>query len=108
MFVYIQEAHPEDGWQVDSNINDNVIFREPKTWEERRQIAATACTRLNLDMPVVVDTIDNQIDGLYAGWPERLFVVDREGRLAYVGKQGPWGFKPDEVERTLRELLRKR
>lgn len=48
-------------------------------------------------MPVLVDSIENRVDELYAAWPERLFVVGKDGRIAYAGKQGPWGFKPDEV-----------
>ena len=106
LFVYIKEAHPDDGWQLDSNRRDKVVYRDPKSWNERRSIAKTACTRLKLDMPVVVDTLDNQVDNLYAGWPERMFVVDRNGKIAYAGAQGPWGFKPDEVDKTLEELLR--
>jgi hypothetical protein len=54
-------------------------------------------------MPRVVDDLDNKVDGLYAGWPERMFVVDAAGRIAYAGNQGPWGFKPDEVESWLRK-----
>jgi len=53
-----------------------------------------------------VDTMDNQVDGLYAAWPERIFVVDRQGKIAYAGRQGPWGFKPEEAERALRRVLR--
>jgi hypothetical protein len=48
-------------------------------------------------MPVLVDRIDDRVDGLYAGWPERMFVVGRDGKIAYSGRQGPWGFKPEEV-----------
>ena len=50
----------------------------------------------------MTDTVDN----LYAGWPERMFVIDREGRVAYAGKQGPWGFKVNEVKRALKKLIR--
>jgi len=104
LFVYIQEAHPADGWQMASNKTDNVIFNKPKDWLERQEVAQACCTKLALSMPCVVDTIDNSVDQLYAGWPERMFVLDAEGKLGYVGKQGPWGFKPEEVERVLRRL----
>ena len=107
LFVYIREAHPEGGWQVASNRKDGVVFRDAVRWAERRDVAKTCCTRLKLDMPVVVDTIDNTVDDLYAGWPERMFVVDRDGVVAYAGAQGPWGFKPAEAERALKKLLRR-
>jgi len=105
LFVYIHEAHPADGWQMDSNVKDGVVFDEPKSWGQRQGIAKTACARLNLNIPVVVDTMENTVDNLYAGWPERMFVVDRNGRIAYAGAQGPWGFKPHEVERALKKIL---
>lgn len=33
--------------------------------------------------------------------------TSEDGKIAYAGKQGPWGFKPKEVERALRRLLRR-
>lgn len=41
----------------------------------------------------------------YAGWPDRLYVIDREGRVAYKSGPGPFGFKPAAVETTLVALL---
>ena len=51
--------------------------------------------------------MDNTVDNAYAGWPERLFVVDQDGRIAYAGKQGPWGFKTEHVRKWLRENVGK-
>lgn len=65
---------------------------------------ATGCSKaLKLTMPGLVDDMNNTTDIAYAGWPERLFVVDKGGRIAYTGKQGPWGFKPDHVAKWLRK-----
>jgi hypothetical protein len=89
---------------MDENKMERVIFKRPRNWNERKSVAGACCSKLNLSMPCVVDTIDNKVDNLYAGWPERLFVIDRTGRIAYAGKQGPWGFKPEEAERALRRL----
>lgn len=104
LFVYIEEAHPADGWQMEANKIEHVVFNRPKDWNERQSAAQACCRRLNLSMPSVVDTIDNTVDNLYAAWPERLFVINRAGRIAYAGKQGPWGFEPKEAERALRRL----
>ena len=54
-----------------------------------------------------VDTIDNTVDNLYAGWPDRIFVIDPAGQIVYAGKQGPWGFKPKEADRALCLLLKR-
>ena len=101
LMVYIREAHPEDGWQLPSNARDKVVFNRPKSLGERQSIAKKCCTKLNLSMPCVVDTIDNRVDEAYAGWPERLFVVLPDGKVAYAGAQGPWGFKVRDVEEWL-------
>ena len=107
LFVYIREAHPADGWQMASNKTDNVVFNEPIVMDERQSVAQSCRARLNLSFPCVVDTMDNHVDGLYAAWPERIFVVDRHGKIAYAGKEGPWGFKPEEAERVLRRVIRR-
>jgi hypothetical protein len=108
LFVYIQEAHPADGWQMESNESEGVIFNQPKDWGERQAVAKACSVKLNLSMPCVVDTIDNTMDNLYAAWPERMFVIDRDGKVAYAGKQGPWGFKPKQAERALRVVLQRK
>jgi hypothetical protein len=33
--------------------------------------------------------------------PDRMFVIDRAGRVAYKGGRGPFGFKPGEMEQSL-------
>jgi hypothetical protein len=51
-------------------------------------------TQLKLSMPVLVDTIDDQVDKVYAGWPDRLYIIDAEGKVAHKGAPGPGGFGP--------------
>jgi len=43
----------------------------------------------------------------YAGWPDRLYVIDGDGKIAYKGAPGPRGFKPDEIPAVLDKLLKK-
>ena len=45
-------------------------------------------------MPALVDGFDNATDTAYSGWPDRLYVVDRDGRIAYKSAPGPFGFHP--------------
>lgn len=97
LFVYIREAHPSDEWQMDVNLRDKVVFEQPITFDARQKVAQSCSTALKLTMPCVVDDMNNTVDDAYAAWPERLFVVDTEGRIAFAGAQGPFGFKPDEL-----------
>ena len=103
LFVYIQEAHPSDEWQMDSNTDDEVVFAQPTSFGARQEIAQQCSIALSLTMPCVVDDMDNTVDIAYAGWPERLFVVDADGYIAYAGGQGPFNFEPDEVAAWLDE-----
>ena len=58
-----------------------------------------------MKMPLLVDTIDDRVGHAYSGMPDRLYVIDREGRVAYQGGRGPFGFKPGEMEQALVMLL---
>ena len=103
--VYIREAHPSDSWQMPSNLRDGVVFASPKSLERRSAVAQMCVIKLGIELPALVDDFDDRTDIAYMGWPDRLYVIDREGRIAYKSRPGPFGFKPAEVEATLRRLL---
>jgi hypothetical protein len=50
---------------------------------------------LKLKMPTLLDRMDNGTDRKYAALPERLYVLDAEGRIAHRRGMGPWGFDVD-------------
>ena len=99
--VYIREAHPLDEWQMKSNETENVCYRQPRTLEDRVAIANDFVERFHYAIPLAVDPMENPADHVYAGWPERLYIVDESGRIAYKGKTGPFGYHPEEVEAWL-------
>jgi hypothetical protein len=57
-------------------------------------------------MPTLIDRADNKVNQSYAAWPDRMYVVGKDGKIAYQGGPGPWGFKPAEVEQWLRANAR--
>ena len=61
---------------------------------ERQKVAKEFAAQLKLSIPVLVDTMDDQVGKAYAGWPDRLYVIDAEGRVALKGGPGPGGFSP--------------
>ncbi len=71
--------------------------------EHRARNAELCVTALKLSMPTVIDREDNRANIAYAGWPDRLYVVGTDGRIAYLGGRGPGGFKPQEVEQWLKK-----
>jgi hypothetical protein len=99
--VYIKEAHPEDEWQMDSNVEQGVCYKQPKTTAQRLAIANDFCERFKYPIPMVIDSIENRANAVYAGWPERFYILDPGRRIVYKGKPGPFGFHSEEVEAWL-------
>lgn len=103
--VYIKEAHPEDGWVLDRNRRAGVRVIDPTTHEQRAAVASTCALRLRMTLPVLVDETDNAVASAYGGWPDRLYLIGRDGRIAFQGHEGPVGFRPAELERAIRVEL---
>ncbi len=99
--VYIKEIHPTDGWQVKANERDAVLFRQHRSMDERVEVARECMVKTALEMPAVVDEMDDAIATAYAAMPERLYLVGRDGRVVYKGGIGPMFFRPDEWEAAI-------
>ena len=103
--IYIREAHPANGWQVPNNLIEDVIYDEPTTDEERTEVASACQIALDIEMPMLVDRIDNDVEEKYVGLPMRQFLIDAEGRVVYAGDKGPFGWNDEAFEEALRALL---
>ena len=102
--VYIVEAHPSDVWQMESNIKDNVVFASPKSEDERALVAGACVRKLGIKFPAVLDQFENTTEKAYTGWPDRIYLIDANGRVAYKSKPGPFGFKPEGLRGALAQL----
>ncbi len=105
LVVYITEAHPSDVWQMQSNLKDKVVFASPKDEDERAQVAGTCVRKLGIEIPALIDAFGNSTEQAYTGWPDRLYVIDPKGRVAYKAKPGPFGFKSDELRAAIVKLI---
>lgn len=103
--VYIAEAHPEDEWQMDSNVEEKIVFKQPRLLEERREAAKILVERLKCRLPVAIDGMDNRADAAFAAWPERIYIIGSDGRVAYKGGMGPFEFDVEEAKQKLGEVL---
>ena len=105
LVVYITEAHPSDVWQMESNIKEKVVFASPKD-EEGRALVAGACIRkLGIQIPAVLDEFGNSTEQAYTGWPDRLYLIDGNGRVSYKSRPGPFGFKSDELRAAIGRVV---
>jgi hypothetical protein len=99
--VYVREAHPTDEWQMKSNVKEDVCYAQPKTLEQRVAIAQDFVERQKYPLPFGIDDMNNAADLAYSAWPERLYVIDEHGHIAYAGGIGPFKYDPDEVRAWL-------
>ena len=106
LVVYIKEAHPEDGWVLTSNRNEGIAFADPDSIDGRADVAEDCAVRLAVRMPVLLDDLDNEVARQYGAWPDRLYLIGTDGRIAFQGGEGPFGFRPDELEAAIEAELR--
>jgi alkylhydroperoxidase family enzyme len=88
-----------------SNDLAGISFAQPRNLLERTGLADKCCAALEISMPLLVDGMDDRVGHIYSGMPDRLYIIDRAGRVAYQGGRGPFGFKAGEMEQELVLLL---
>ena len=92
---------------MESNIKDKVVFASPKNEEERAYVAGACVRKLGIKFPAVLDEFGNSTELAYTGWPDRLYLIDRDGKVAYKSRPGPFGFKPDDLKTALAKVVGK-
>jgi hypothetical protein len=84
-----------------SNLKDDVCYAQPKTLERRVFIANDFIKRFKFTLPFGIDDMSNAANDAYAAWPERIYIIDESGRVAYRGGIGPFNYKPEEARQWL-------
>jgi hypothetical protein len=103
--VYILEAHPSDVWQMQSNVKDNVVFASPKSVDERDAVAGACVRKLGIKFPALIDGFENHTEMAYTAWPDRLYLIDKDGQIRYKSKPGPFGFHPADLEKAIQKTV---
>ena len=91
--VYIREAHPIDSRRPAPYAEEKGIS-EATTFGERCAVALDLLDDKNLSISTIVDDMDNSVNEAYSAFPDRIFVVDVEGKIAFAADRGPWGYAP--------------
>jgi hypothetical protein len=89
--VYIREAHALDS----AAPGEFGLVEDPIDLAERSDLAHTCMDELDLPMPALVDGLDDKVGLAYDGWPDRLYVIGKDGKIAFVGGKGPRGLDPE-------------
>lgn len=96
LMVYIEEAHPADGW----SFKDNYPIKSHRSIDERIGAAGHLAVK-DGGITVVVDSMTDAANRAYGGLFERLYII-QNGTVVYQGQRGPHGFRLPEVEQWLR------
>ena len=92
VIVYIEEAHPTDGWSFKNNIE----IAQHKSLQDRIN-AARKLKEHKPKCPIVVDNITNDANLQYGGLYERLYIVLND-IIVYEGERGPMGYRVEDIE----------
>ena len=84
-----------------SNLKDDVCYAQPKNLAQRVAIANDFVKRFRYPVPFGIDDFSDAANDRYSAWPERLYVIDEKGRIAYRGGMGPFHYNPKEVRAAL-------
>jgi hypothetical protein len=82
-----------------------VLYRTHESLEERIEVGQACMIKLALEMPALVDEMDDAVATAYGAMPERLYVISRDGKVAYKSGIGPMFFKPLEWQEAIRSHL---
>jgi len=45
------------------------------------------------------------VETAYTGWPDRLYLIQRDGKVAFKSKPGPFGFHPDDLASAIKKII---
>jgi len=98
--VYLTEAHAADEWPVGPSIS---FCNQPKTIQDRCQLAQQYKEEAEISFPMMVDNMDNDFDKLFAAWPLRFYVIEN-GKLIFKAQPDleTFGYDPRVLSRFLR------
>ena len=103
--VYIREAHAIDSRSPGQT---KEMIEDPITLLERAAVARICLTKMELrPIPAVVDRLDDKVNTAYRGWPDRMFLVGKDGKMAYSGGRGPFGFSTEDLTKAIDKEIAK-
>lgn len=82
-----------------------MIYTQPKSLDERAKVAGDCIKDLKLTIPCLLDDMSDTAEKAYHGWPDRICVIDVDGKVAYICGRGPGGFDPKTAETALKDVL---
>uniref|UniRef100_A0AAY4A661 Iodothyronine deiodinase n=1 Tax=Denticeps clupeoides TaxID=299321 RepID=A0AAY4A661_9TELE len=102
LLVYIDEAHPSDGWAAPPMPPYSFEVRKHRSLDERLLAARNLLEHFSLppQCQLVADCMDNNANVAYGVAYERVCIVQQQ-KVAYLGGKGPFFYNLKDVRRWL-------
>lgn len=109
LLVYIDEAHPSDGWVAPPMGQCSFNVRKHQSLEERLGAAQKLIEHFSLppQCQLVADCMDNNANVAYGVSNERVCIVQQR-KIAYLGGKGPFFYNLKDVRQWLEQSYGKR
>lgn len=106
MLIYIAEAHARDQWPAGKTIS---CLDQPKTLEERLNNACLFQEKYNIEIPMLVDSMENTFHSTYGSWPFRFYVIN-DGKLVFKAEPGEttYGYDLNELDAWIDNFYREK
>ncbi len=108
--IYTLEAHPTDtsvyfGYvnTTSQNVTANILFPQPQTYGQRKQMVDTMSSLLNLNAPVFIDGPCNNWWNNFGPAPNNSYLIGTNGTV--LNKQGWFHKSPDDIFCDLDSIL---
>lgn len=109
--IYTLEAHPLTDTSVyygyvntsKPNYDENVLYRQPTTYGERKEIVRDMAAALEIDAPIYIDGPCNEWWEVFGPAPNNAYLIDTNGTV--FAKHGWFHRNPDNILSDIAKLL---
>ena len=102
--VYIRDSHPVFGFRAPTNDRRGIgPEQEPRTLADREKWACEDRKKMKCTIPIVMDGFDDTTLRAYDAFPQRVYVLDKSGKVAYRSA-GLVGFDLENVSKAVNAL----
>ena len=71
--IYVKEAHASNEWPIRNK--KEFVIEQHKDSQQRVNLAQKLQNEYNVEMPIYVDTMNNEFVDIYAGWPLQCLLI---------------------------------
>lgn len=86
-------------------MRQKVLFADPKNEDERSHVAMSCVRDLKIELPALIDDSQNSVERAYTGWPDRLYLIDRQSVVRFKSRPGPFGFHVSDLRAAVQSLV---